>query len=56
LQDSLQENISSSDKDFKGSFNKLVELGTKLVYRYEKEVNSGESSVSEDRIDDELLE
>jgi hypothetical protein len=43
LQDSLQENISSTDKDFKVNFDKLVTLATKLVYRYEREVNSSET-------------
>jgi hypothetical protein len=48
--------ISSGDKDFTGSLTKLVELGTKLVYRFEKEVNSGESNVPEDRIDKDLID
>ena len=35
LQDSLQETISAGDKDFPKSFNKLIELATKLPYRFE---------------------
>lgn len=44
LQDSLQETISAGDKDFAGSFNKLIELATKLAYRFEQEVegNAGQ--------------
>jgi hypothetical protein len=34
LQDSLQETISATDKDFIEAFTKLVEFATKLVYRF----------------------
>jgi hypothetical protein len=40
LQDSLQENISANDKDFKGTFGKLITLATKLVYDYEQEFSN----------------
>ena len=58
LQDSLQETISAGDKDFAGSFNKLIELATKLVYRFEHEVegNASAPKVSEEKIDEDLLE
>lgn len=41
LQDSLQETISAGDKDFSGTFDKLMELATNLVFKYEPEVNGG---------------
>ena len=59
LQDSLQETISAGDKDFPKSFNKLIELATKLVYRFEQEVDGNTRSpqkVTEDKIDEDLLE
>lgn len=58
LQDSLQETISAGDKDFPESFDKLIGLATKLAYRFEGEVegNGGEAKISEDRINEDLLE
>ena len=55
LQDSLQETISANDKDFQGTFKKLIDLAAKLPYDYQHEVNGGERlenpKVNEDLID-----
>jgi hypothetical protein len=56
LQDALQETISAGDKDFPESFNKLIELATKLVYRFEQELDAGVEKVPEDKVDDDLLD
>jgi hypothetical protein len=48
--------ISANDKDFQGSFFKLIELATKLVYRYESEVNPGVEKKSEDQITEERMD
>lgn len=34
LQDNNQEFISANDKDFNGSFNKIIDLATKLIYAH----------------------
>ncbi len=39
LQDQLQDSISASDKDFEVSFFKVIDLGTKLAYKFEPEIN-----------------
>ena len=50
LQDSLQETISANDKDFNVSFNKLLELATKVTYQFEPETNPGSTRVADDAI------
>ena len=59
LQDSLQDSISASDKDFPESFSKLISLATKLVYINESEY--GETPIdakldNEDAVTDDLLD
>jgi hypothetical protein len=56
LQDNLQPQISANDKEFPGSFNKLIEVATKLVYEYEPEVNPGEPRVNGDKVTDDVME
>lgn len=55
LQDSLQTTISANDKDFKGNFDKLIQLATLLPYQYESEINGGEKT-NGDKINEDLLE
>jgi hypothetical protein len=55
LQDSLQENISANDKDFKGTFIKLIELATKLVYHFEHE-SSNLEKISDEKITEDFCD
>lgn len=55
LQDSLQETISANDKDFKETFNKLIEFATKMTYRFEAE-SDGSIAMSDVKITEDLLE
>jgi hypothetical protein len=55
LQDSLQENISANDKDFKGTFSKLIKLATKVVYQFEHE-SSNQEKISDEKITDDFCE
>jgi hypothetical protein len=57
LQDSLQETISASDKDFKESFDKLINNATKLAYQYEPEFSGGDKNKDANaKVTEELLE
>jgi hypothetical protein len=58
LQDSLQETISAADKDFKESFFKLLDLSTKLPYRFEKDLegSDGKGSPNEDKISEDTYD
>lgn len=56
LQDSLQPMISANDKDFQGSFFKLIELATKLVYKWEPEVNQGVEKKSDEKITEDVMD
>jgi len=56
LQDNLQPQISANDKEFPDCFDKIVELATRLVYEFEPEINSGESTVNPDKVTDSAIE
>ena len=55
LQDSLQETISANDKDFKETLNKMIEVATKMTYKFEAEYD-GSLAMSDDKINEDLLE